>query len=453
MEIQAKNFSQLSLSLENEFCKFKSVTALLDLSEKHGLFTLPSLESCTIKNKNEYIEIISTEGFSVKENIIVFFEKVFELMKKVWTNFVSYMGSFGKMVRSFVGKIKNHVKMIFENRRTVIKLRDGLVQEATKLQEHKVKTDEDLKRKAEVFSEIIEKKQYFNDVETVDDIKRRLKTIVDEKVDFSKVDLNNIRYTLEQDDFSLFGYNKYFNLFDTTIFKYHKTIADHYLHVALETRRIFEPDTLITKIMNIGKQYNKIETETFRTKLIENYIEEYLPLYSQPRLQGNLTNLIKLKLKEKQTFSSDKNKLISFREESKTVIPEITQADKKEFMTYQEKYFDRDIIENYFKELEDTIKNIETNRKHLETDDNAIITQGMMINKNQLNKLLRDSDLERKAKDPKRVGKDIVNFARDSSTIALLASQFCIQLYAKQCSLFNKQVTALLKLIPEIRLN
>ena len=83
----------------------------------------------------------------------------------------------------------------------------------------------------------------------------------------------------------------------------------------------------------------------------------------------------------------------------------------------------------------------------------SLITQGVMMNKMQLNKLLRDSDIERKAINPKRTGKDILNFTKDISTTALNASQVAVQIYAKQCSLFNKQLSSLLKLVPELKLN
>ena len=216
--------------------------------------------------------------------------------------------------------------------------------------------------------------------------------------------------------------------------------------------RIFDHKLLIDIIMIIGKQYNKIDVDLFRTKLLEDYLEEVKPLYRHPKLQGNLSNTLSIRFKS-SSQSNDKNKLIEFREDVRKTIPVITEADQSEFMKYQEKYFEYKHIENYLKLLEQTVKEIERNRQHLENDNHEIITQGVMMNKMQLNKLLRDSDIERKAINPKRTGKDILNFTKDMSTTALNASQVAVQIYAKQCSLFNKQLSSLLKLVPELKLN
>lgn len=447
-----KNFSQFSLSLEKEKIKVESALSLIDLSYSTESYALPNIEKYEAFHDNEYLATISTEDNSVKDSIISFFNKLFELMKKIWNNFTSYLKSFGKMLKAFAMKIRDHAKMIFSKKKVVIKLKDGLVEEATKLQENKVKKDEDLKNKATALAEMVDKKTYFEDVEDVSDVKRRLNTLLDDKVEYENVDLTQLKYSIPKEDFHYFGYNHAFGLLDDNLLRYHTTVANHSLQIALEMRRIFDPKRLIDSIMSIGKQYNKIDVDLFRTKLLEDYLEEVKPLYQHPKLQGNLSNTLSIRFKS-SSQSNDKNKLIEFREDVRKTIPVITEADQSEFMKYQEKYFEYKHIENYLKLLEQTVKEIERNRQHLENDNHEIITQGVMMNKMQLNKLLRDSDIERKAINPKRTGKDILNFTKDMSTTALNASQVAVQIYAKQCSLFNKQISSLLKLVPELKLN
>lgn len=447
-----KNFSQFSVALEKERIKVESALSLIDLSYSTESFIIPNIEKYEAFHDNEYLVTISKEDNSIKESILSFFNKLFELMKKIWNNFTSYLKSFGKMLKAFVMKIRDHVKMIFSKKKVVTKLKDGLVEEATKLQENKIKRDEDLKNKATALAEIVDKKTYFEDVEDVVDVKRRLNTLLDNKVEYEHVDLTQLKYTLPKEDFHYFGYNHAFGLLDENLLKYHTTVANHSLQIALEMRRIFDPKRLIDTIMGIGKQYNKIDVDLFRAKLLEEYLDEVKSLYQHPKLQGNLSNTLSIKFKASST-NNDKNKLIEFREDVRKTIPVIVEADKSEFMKYQEKYFDYKQIETYLKLLEQTVAGIERNRQHLENDNHEIITQGVMMNKMQLNKLLRDSDIERKAINPKRTGKDILNFTKDMSTTALNASQVAVQIYAKQCSLFNKQISSLLKLVPELKMN
>lgn len=434
------NFTDFHHALEHDIRDVVNIDRHLTQQSILGYSTyIPSMESVDLDNP--YRQYVSNEG--IIDGLKTLASKIYDLLKAIWEKFLSACRTFGQLLSKFATKIRHLIGDIFAKEKVVKKAADALQNEASLLIEGKVKQDPKFKSKCEKFAEAVGKKDFLQDVNTVADLKKRMKLILDGKVNYDKVAKDGFVFAIREQDWRLFAFNKAFKPLDPKLLKYEQSLADHYLSLALKMREIFHPEVFEATVSDYAKQFSRVDAPTYYHQMGSVYRDKCKDILAAKKIEfkGPFTDRFYLMISQAKV--ENRNPWFTLRDELRKAIPKITDSASFKGMAYQELYLTEKEYQPYMAAIKELLADIERNRKLLTNENNDLISQGFVLNEKGLDKLIEKNKLNEKMNDRKSFGKALVSFLQDGSMTSVYYSQFCISLYSRQCALLNRQFTAL----------
>lgn len=445
-----QHFTAFRHALEQEASYIIEFDRFLDRPHIQNRSTyMPSLEGLGASD-NPYFTQVSNEGLI--DGIKTFSNKIWEMLKTMWSKFISFCKGFGKMVAGFGNKIMTMIKNTFKKEKVVKDIQQQLLQEAKTLEEGGVKTDEKFKQKAEFFAEMVGKKDYFTDLNEIKDIRKRMNAILNGQVQYERIALDNVTFKLNKDDWKHFAFNGHFRPFDPNLLRAEQSLSATFLAQALRTREIYHPETFEKTLADYAKQFSRVHVDSYNHQMALRYEELLKPIFANGKLdfKGNVSANTRLVFSNSEPKQA--NPLLALRDKVRNLIPKLEEANQKEFRRYEELYYTEKDYQPYLAAAKELLKDIDRNRKLLETEEGDLITKGFTLNDHGLNKLLEKNEIKKKIGDPKSFGKALVNFMKDNSITAIYFSQFCLSLFSRQCAMLNRQIAAFNRLEPELNI-
>lgn len=407
-----------------------------------------------LMSKSKYVSfesmyLVSIE--SVESEVQKFFKIVVDAAKKFWQMIVSFAVKFGNVIKKLMSRVAGYAKSFFSKEKQV----SLVATEAKRLiaiEQQSSNPNMDIVNEiVNVVATVVDNQNDVTEVTTTSEAITLIDNLVANPI---RLRLDNIQYTIDQEHFNVFGYDKNQEVFSVSQIDRQRKLNAHYYRLVEAFKEHLNPDILTEVLVGSvkGKSAENVTLKGLRKEVCDKLIEPFFTL-EKVEDEDNLSpdNRIMVNLKSvKQIYQSGvgSNLVHAFKKALKSLSGSVGPADTSRFVKATSIKTNRATMNTMLEAIQNTIKDIEQNRNHLYIGDKQI-QEGFMLTEQGLRRLMHDLGVN-KHPSAKGIANEIINICRTADTLVNQQHHMWLMVTNVQIQILNKQLKAIMSAKPVI---